>query len=421
MSNASGIISSPVNMKADVQYVLTGSTSGSVNLSALCTHANINRWAKYKPVKYASDAPNRSGEWWKAYNNGCGFEFNSGTTLFTDIIDMINAWIGKSGYDWESFWPYVPPTGGTYPYRLLDFNNYKHLAAKPWTTYSMPSSITRYYMDGAYTIGSNASVYANTDTTYALSVNDIKIPYGNGYMDMKSMYFGIAFVYNYTAAASSRQYAFQTCYCDWNTDATSDTHDGSYGKTIRMTPNFSTYSLPYNASYLALPFLSSIRFWDTGVYSGTAASNNPVLLQTRTGWNTRCIPLPYAGIVTTVAQQTISIQLSLTAQRTASGTLLLTMVAKNKTSSTQTLYQSLITYDVWVYPKNSNGVDYLNGHEYTATWGSSSNSIGGNGSVTLTKTINYTEYSPAYGGFITSRVYASVGYISSARATVIDY
>lgn len=412
--NSSGLITAPVDQKADVQYVLTGSTSGSIALSTLCKHANINRWAKYKPVRWSGDT--RSSTWYTAYNNGCGFIFSSGSTIFTDLIDMVNAWIGKNGYAWESFWPYYPPDGSTYPYRLLDFNNYKHSAAKPWTTYNMPTDVVRYYYDGAYTIGAQASIYANPDTTYALSVNDIKVPYGAGYLDMKSMYFAMAFVYNYGSSASNWQYAFQSTYCDWNTDATSDTHDGSYGKTIRMTPVFSTKSMPYNGSYLAFPFLSSTRLWDTG----TTGSGNPIILQYRSSYAGTFVPLPYNGIVTTVSSQTISIQLSLSLQRTGSGTLKLTMTARNTTSAQQTLYYSYITYSIWVYPKNSQGSpNYQDGHNYTSTWGTGSTTIAANGSVTSTITVNYTEYS-GYGSYITATMTSSVGYISGASAS-LDY
>lgn len=119
MANSSGIITAPVRQKADVQYVLTGSTSGNAVLSALCRHANINPFAKYKPVCFADSKPDRNAAvnpWWKA-GGDCGLV----PYMLRDYSDIVNHCDGTM-----NGWQYTKPTGGTYPYRLLDFDGYNH-------------------------------------------------------------------------------------------------------------------------------------------------------------------------------------------------------------------------------------------------------------------------------------------------------
>lgn len=410
------VITSSVDLQANIKLLLTGSATGNAVLSTLCKSTAINRWAKYKPVKYASTAPSRSGTWWKSVDNNCGISVSS----YTTIKAMLNAWIAKTNYAWTDFWKYNPPTGGTYPYRELDFLNYchKHTSGedydKPFSGFTVPATITRYSYDGKFVTDGMASTYKRgSGGTYLLSLADITVSNVN----LDNMYFAVAIIHNYTA--SNKSYAFQSCYMKFNQDATSDTHDNSYGKTVRMTPPFLSVSVNNNGSYLVLPFLSSIRLWDTG----TTSTSNPVMLASNNGALSSSgvfVPLPFAGKVVTVAQQTANIVLSLAIQRTSSGYLKMTITATNKTSSSQQLYQGNLTYDVWVYPRGADGVDYYNGREYTATWGTATTTIAAKKSTTLTKTINYTEPSPAYGGYINAMIKTSVGTISTAAAT-LDY
>ena len=49
--NSNGIITAPINVKADVAAVLGESTT---SVSALCKSNKINMWAKWKPIPYGS-------------------------------------------------------------------------------------------------------------------------------------------------------------------------------------------------------------------------------------------------------------------------------------------------------------------------------------------------------------------------------
>ena len=137
MSNSGGIITRPVNQR-DIQQVLV--ISSSINKwSQLCTHANINKWAKYKPVRYAAngimsqyDFTNEKWKddstWWKA-DGLCGFSttiggvFGEPTNSTSWSYKLIHGQLG---------WTYNKPNGGTYPYRTPDYIKYNHNAEKPY-------------------------------------------------------------------------------------------------------------------------------------------------------------------------------------------------------------------------------------------------------------------------------------------------
>lgn len=112
---SSGVIYGSVAQLADVKAVLGVNVN---TLSGLCKSSKINKWAKYKPVVYASDAPDRSGTaWWHGTNRNCSLTINT-----YDKCSTL-----KSGY--ASNYGYVKPSGGSAsPYRLLDFQGYNHKA-----------------------------------------------------------------------------------------------------------------------------------------------------------------------------------------------------------------------------------------------------------------------------------------------------
>lgn len=87
-------------------HPVTGQTVRKVDLGRLCTHANINKWSKYKPVRFPKDGELTEAEW-KSTNYGLG----SGTT--GDVYS------GK-------------PIGGSIsPFRISDFVGYNHDAKPP--------------------------------------------------------------------------------------------------------------------------------------------------------------------------------------------------------------------------------------------------------------------------------------------------
>lgn len=136
--STTGIITAPVSMN-DIQRALG---VASTDLGTLCSHANINKWAKYKPVRTpvidtvtgqwnrtqnrwnnADDQGVIAANWWKA-DGYCGLSFSVVTTInSTFISNLISGLLA---------WTYNRPSGGSQqPYREQDFAGYFHYAVPP--------------------------------------------------------------------------------------------------------------------------------------------------------------------------------------------------------------------------------------------------------------------------------------------------
>lgn len=108
-----------------------GAASSVNKLSQLCTYASVNKYSKYKPIKYAAnsimsqyDYTNErwkdDSTWWKGSNGKCGFTPYSTNTIGNVITNTTG---GMNGWTYDGV-----PTGGTYPYRQADFIGYNHNA-----------------------------------------------------------------------------------------------------------------------------------------------------------------------------------------------------------------------------------------------------------------------------------------------------
>lgn len=94
-----------------ITTTLVGQTLGtsSRDVGTLCTHQNINKWSRWKPVKLDNLTSGRTHP-----------------TLGTIIPLTINQLILSKK---DEFWEYEKPTGGvSSPYRLGDFREYEHTA-----------------------------------------------------------------------------------------------------------------------------------------------------------------------------------------------------------------------------------------------------------------------------------------------------
>lgn len=122
MIDDNGVIQAPVSIE-DVRKVLG---VDSYDLGTLCTSSKIKKWALYKPVKHTKIGILSDSEK-KGYNGQCGFYILFATvgSCSSDIEEIIR---NEGTYDWT----YAPPTGGNYPYRLLDFEYYNNKAIKPF-------------------------------------------------------------------------------------------------------------------------------------------------------------------------------------------------------------------------------------------------------------------------------------------------
>lgn len=126
------IISAPVSVY-DVQRALG---NGSTDVGTLCKASTVNKWAKYKPVgKNKIDTTDElnnpltnktwksTSSWWRGSNNKCGINY----------VTFANVAAVKSSIDNHTVvWSRIAPIGGSSePFRLIDFNQYNHMALAP--------------------------------------------------------------------------------------------------------------------------------------------------------------------------------------------------------------------------------------------------------------------------------------------------
>lgn len=231
MSYSNGIITAPVSIY-DIQRALGAS---SPDLGTLCKHANINMWAKYKPVRYPHvdsvtgqwDFTNNkwlsTAVWWK----GAGTTDVGGITPFTTSVraTMLAQYLNS---DRMNGWVYNKPSGGVYqPYRETDFACYNHLAPAPLEGFFIQDEIIQ---DGHFTASAVMSMTDDPNADY-LSMGDFASEaFPNG------LYFGVMFVLN----------------GEIKLIVTSDTVDAAY---MRVNFSGSGNMLPLNTTYTVYPIL----------------------------------------------------------------------------------------------------------------------------------------------------------------------
>ena len=107
----------------DVNYVARKLGAGSLKVGVLCTHNNINKWSRCKPVRLSK----------------------SGAVTLSDITSAqqftIPSGAGATEIILSQVWEYLRPRGNSAePYRIADFRNYLHTAIVP-ITITLPASI----------------------------------------------------------------------------------------------------------------------------------------------------------------------------------------------------------------------------------------------------------------------------------------
>lgn len=191
-NSSTTIVSAPVSF-TDVQNALGVSHT---DLAALCKSSNVNQWSKYKPVGKAKintlDEMNadktwkNTATWWRGNDKNitvpAGFVIGNYTTVspcrwfikcgmkilgFSSTVDVLGAYnpagnpcnqnnINSSPL--KDNYGYIAPEGNTSePYRLTDFNQYKHNAdCRILTNYETSLGVQRVLVKS----GSSSPVYA---------------------------------------------------------------------------------------------------------------------------------------------------------------------------------------------------------------------------------------------------------------------
>ena len=188
-NSADHSISDPVSIY-DVQQCFGFSYN---DIGRLIVNANINKWAKFKPVRWPNvntadgwDYTNHKwglgAIWWKA-DGLCGMattvatEFGSPTTSGSFSYKLINGQLG---------WTYQRPSGGSsQPYRLIDFAQYYGEAIAP---YGEIGATTIHIMN-------NGQAQIDWDLidveSRNLSLSDIKVSINGTTYDLTDFYLGI--------------------------------------------------------------------------------------------------------------------------------------------------------------------------------------------------------------------------------------
>ena len=110
MSHNNGIIKAPVAM-SDVQAVIG---SQSTDLGTLCSHANINKFARFKPVRYPS----------VGLITNANRQSVAHGIVFPDVVRSTSVSGAVIQDAAANDWDYQLPVGGaSSPYRLSDFGN----------------------------------------------------------------------------------------------------------------------------------------------------------------------------------------------------------------------------------------------------------------------------------------------------------
>lgn len=413
-------ISDPVNTN-DVSKVLGRS---SLDVGALCSSGSyINRWAKFKPVKWgylsslaqwnsakaagisgwsASESKwfgskdgtgtwvlpttipaeeRNKGVWWVSTALNCGIS----VTYFTSVVDMCNNWLGKSGYSWHDYWSYASPNvNDNDKFRLTDFAGYCHFHVggedfdKPVANFLMDSTQTQYRISQSeWAIGGQAIIQKRLyNNTYLLSLEDISVPDGASLSGLDNMYFAIAIIHNYDVSAN-RQYAFTSSYYKFNQDGGDYNTEHSSGRDLRMTQTFSmkTFEAVDN-KYMVFPFLSSRRFLE-----GSGGISDPWQMYSRTAngsgdFTGIFIPLPYYGRQITVERKENNYEIILSVTSATASSITLSIQVKNVSDAQGTVVWNNIAYTQDCYPLDATGnTNYADGvhvdeNRLPDTWGS---------------------------------------------------
>lgn len=168
MSYSNGLITKPVQTK-DIAKALG---MGSQQVGYLIENGRINKWAKYKPVRYKSTSEIGDAER-KEVNQG----FNLAEEQTYAVADMLA--LGQAGEEWG----YLRPRGKDYSEqrRMLDFNGYNHKAVSlidyhwlPTKQYTETSSInvefSFAFMEGCEISLSDLSFFEENEAKWRFAV-----------------------------------------------------------------------------------------------------------------------------------------------------------------------------------------------------------------------------------------------------------
>lgn len=198
--------------------------------SVLCTHTQINKWSKWKPVSLNKVTPITEGE---LQDINYGLTPPPATTNYASIVD--------------TKWTYTKPTGSsTSPYRIGDFRNYYHNAG------AIASAEQNVKINKATNTTKMFGLLMNTgENDYQIGLNDFAGVIGN-------YYYGIVFE---NGSSKYIQTATKTL-AEGGTDFTANLNENAFNGTSvvlnhllcsKAVPTMQTLTSQGTITYMPIP------------------------------------------------------------------------------------------------------------------------------------------------------------------------
>ena len=184
MSHTTTTITAPISFY-DVQTVLGASDTDE---GKLCTHQNINMWAKNKPVRSANVAPLSDFERQTVRYGLSADCLPQGKLYFNQLVaKYMNYNVTEATLVDNQPYTYARPRGdrtsiiepgGNYGirewYRITDFNGYRHDAAEPFHTsirgiFGFRQDRGVFYINRAYTTQLTFVCYSDNNSDFGLA------------------------------------------------------------------------------------------------------------------------------------------------------------------------------------------------------------------------------------------------------------
>ena len=183
MSHSNGIIKAPVDLVGDVAAVLGVAT---YDVGYLCgnAHGQINKWARYKPIRHTSNGELKDQQFADQM-----FGLSPGAT-FSGVEGLVAAVEGGT-FAAKCGWTYEPPRPGTDWCRLTDFNGYNANATSPFGEFFGFERELSSDSNSTLVIAASAPLDEDSDTT-VLHLKD----FNSGTHALQNWYFGVLLYYN---------------------------------------------------------------------------------------------------------------------------------------------------------------------------------------------------------------------------------
>lgn len=178
-----------------ISTTLVANTIGvsSNDVGTLCTSSKINKWSKWKPVRY-NTLTGITLEQLSFVNYGLDL---LSYTNFNNMIDAMRNNLNN--------WNYLKPRGmATYsePFRLGDFRNYMHDAVNPISEDVVPNIAYTVYKDIYNVLDCGMLIEPSTTTQLSLSDLNISNSFSNCYFAVALLKQGTTYVGNWLSTAT---------------------------------------------------------------------------------------------------------------------------------------------------------------------------------------------------------------------------